>query len=175
MKQVVVYWSLTGNTKKVAEAIFESLSGEKMLASLSEVVLPEDDHLLFIGFPVMQFGPPPEVKRFVANMTPGKAVAVFITHAMPPNQEDPSQQMMLSKEIDRCLKTFSKQHMVGLFHCQGELSGQSAAGLRDSNIPMLQQFAAMRPLTLGHPGDEELAQARQFAREIAGCYFQSPV
>ena len=166
MKYFVTYWSQTGNTRKVAEAIFDSLPVEKTIKPFDEANPIDRFDLTFIGFPIMQFGPPPAVKKFINEYGAGKRIALFITHAMPSVSADPQQKAMLEKELERCRSACSKSELVGLFHCQGELSEKTAKELLASNIPMLMEFAGMRPLTIGHPNQEELEQARNFAGTV---------
>jgi flavodoxin I len=166
MKYLVTYWSQTGNTKKVAEAIYEALPGEKNLKSYDAVENLDGFDLTFIGFPIMQFGPPPAAKKFLATQAPGKKIVIFITHATLSDSDDAQQQIMLEKELEKCRSACSGSELLGLYHCQGELSEKMAGQLISSNIPMLMEFAAMRPLTIGHPDKEELAQAQVFARKF---------
>jgi flavodoxin len=119
MKYLVTYWSQTGNTKKVAETIFDALTGEKTIKPFDEVENPGGFDLIFVGFPVMQFGPPQAVKRILAPQTAGKRIALFVTHAMLTKSEDPLQQAMLAKEMTRCRDAFSASEIAGVFHCQG--------------------------------------------------------
>lgn len=164
MKSLVAFFSLTGNTRKVAEAIFHALPDEKDLKTLAEVTYPEDYDLVFIGFPVMQFGPPREVRKFAREHPGLKKVALFVTHAMPAGSTDPFQKEMLERELGRCRELFPD--VAGFFHCQGELAEKTAEELIASGIPMLAEFAAMRPLTIGHPDPAELGAARRFALQM---------
>jgi flavodoxin len=166
MKYLVTYWSQTGNTKKVAEAIFDVLPGEKLLKPFDEVDRLDGFDLIFIGFPIMQFGPPPAAKKFLSTQTKGKNIALFVTHAMLSQSDDPRQQAILHKELDKCCEICAGSSMIGTFHCQGELSEKIADELMASNITMLMEFAAMRPLTIGHPNESELAHAQKFARAV---------
>ncbi len=168
MKTLVAYYTLTGNTRKVAEAIFYALAGEKTLLPLEDAGTPEGYDLIFIGFPVMQFGPPRIVRNFLSKKVAGKRIALFITHAMVSGSDDPQQVVMLSKELDRCRAACSGSELAGLFHCQGELSEKIAEELMESRIPMLMDFASLRPLTLGHPDEAELAAAAEFAKNLTG-------
>jgi flavodoxin len=63
VKALVVYFSQSGQTKKVADAIFEALTCDKEIAELGEVSSLEDYDLSFIGFPVIAFGPAPQAKE----------------------------------------------------------------------------------------------------------------
>ncbi len=44
----------------------------------------EEYDLTFVGFPVHKFGPDESQRGFLKKYTKGKKVALFITHAMPP-------------------------------------------------------------------------------------------
>ena len=167
MKILVTYWSQTGNTKKVAEAIFEALPLEKSIKPFNEVENIEGFDLIFIGFPVMQFGPPAQAKKFLATHAAGKKIALFLTHAMLTLHEDRQQQAILEKELEKCRIACSKSELIALFHCQGELSKQISDVLMASGNPMLMEFAGMRPLTIGHPNQQELEHAKTFARAVA--------
>jgi len=166
MKILVTYMSRTGNTKKIAEAIFNSLTGEKILKSFDEVETPDDFDLIFTGFPVMQFGPPLTARKFLASLAPGKKIALFVTHAIPTDGNDPAQQAMLEKELLKCRALCTSNELLGFFHCQGELSEKTAKELMASNIPMLMKFASMQPSTKGHPDPEELQMAGDFAKRL---------
>ncbi|MEI7726081.1 MAG: flavodoxin family protein [Bacteroidota bacterium] len=166
MKYLVTYWSQTGNTKKVAEAIFAALPGEKTLKPFDEIETLEGFDLTFIGYPIKQFGLPQAAKKFITAYADGKTIAVFVTHAMMTQSDDQQQQFLLARELDKCRTACLKSNLIGLFHCQGELSEKTANDLLASNIPTLMEFAAMRPHTVGHPNREELVQAKDFARTI---------
>jgi flavodoxin len=55
-KILITYFSQTGNTKQIAESIYESLQGDKTIKPVDEVQKIEDYSLLFIGFPVHSHG-----------------------------------------------------------------------------------------------------------------------
>jgi flavodoxin len=166
MKTLVTYWSQTGNTRKIAEAIYETLSCEKEIKSFDEVDSLEGFDLTFIGFPVMQFGPPVQAKKFIATKAKGKTIALFVTHATLSASDNPSQQDLLEKELNRCRAACSQSDLVGMFHCQGELSEKMANELHGSGISMLMEFAALRTLTIGHPDEQEIEQAKDFSLKM---------
>ncbi|MFC1978144.1 flavodoxin family protein [Chloroflexota bacterium] len=56
MKILVAYMSKSGNTKKVAEAIFEEISDEKELKTVDEVDSIAGYELTFLGFPIHNLG-----------------------------------------------------------------------------------------------------------------------
>jgi flavodoxin len=160
MKTLVAYFSQTGKTKMVAEAIFESIEGEKELKELSEVESLEGYNLSFIGFPIIAFGPAKDGKEFLEQHAAGKKVALFITHAAPEDQDD------VGEWLDRCRKAAASSDLVGFFDCQGELSEAIAEALMKSDDPMMQSFGEHRPETIGQPDEARLQRARDFAREV---------
>jgi flavodoxin len=166
MNILVTYWSQTGNTRKIAEIIFNSLPDQKELIPFDEVDTLDGFDLMFIGFPVMQFGPPARARKFMSNIPQGNNIALFVTHAMLSNSDDQANQTMLEKELSKCKAIGVHANLLGLFHCQGELSEKMADELNASGIPMFMEFAAMRPATLGHPDAGEIKLAAEFATSI---------
>jgi flavodoxin len=104
MKALVLYYSATGNTKKVAYAIQSSLINEKIestLVTVENAVERElyDYDLVFLGSPSMEFLPAVPVMRFIkdkikmhrergdiklcAPRIPGKIAVVFCTYSGP--------------------------------------------------------------------------------------------
>jgi hypothetical protein len=170
MKILVTYWSQTGNTKKVAEAIFGAIPVAKAIQPMDKVDSLEGYDLAFIGFPVMQFGVPAAAKKFIQMHSRGKSIALFVTHAMPSDSQDPQQQSMLLKELDKCVSACFSAAIPRLFHCQGELSEKVSGELMASGIPMLMEFAAMRASTIGHPSAVELESAGVFAANVVETF-----
>lgn len=160
MKTLVAYFSQTGKTRMVAEAIYESIEGEKELKELGEVESLEDYDLSFIGFPIIAFGPAKEGREFLERKAAGKKVALFVTHAAPEGQEG------IDAWLDKCRAAAASADLVGFFDCQGELSEAIAAALLKSDDPMLRSFGERRPETIGQPDETRLQRARVFAREV---------
>ena len=120
MKVLVTFWTQTGNTRKIAEAIFDGLLCKKEIKAFDEVDTLDGFDLTFIGFPVMQFGPPYAAKKFIAAHAPGKTIALFLTHATPSNSDDQAQQELLIKELDNCRSVCSDTNLMDIYHCMGE-------------------------------------------------------
>ena len=85
MKTCVLYISRTGNTKRLAEAISESLKAPVFnIADAPEPSVTQDFDLLVIGTPVMGMRPTPEVHSFVKHLPEGsgKKTILFCTYAI---------------------------------------------------------------------------------------------
>lgn len=79
MKVQVIYSSLSGRTKKVAEAIFNSIEAdEKTIHDLKDGEPTLDGDIVLMGYWVDKGGPNAEMKEFMTKVK-GKAVGVFCT------------------------------------------------------------------------------------------------
>ncbi|OGO19713.1 MAG: hypothetical protein A2144_05900 [Chloroflexi bacterium RBG_16_50_9] len=104
MKALIIYWSGTGNTKKVAETIDKTLKDGGVKSVLKRVEEARDDDLyeydlVFIGAPSHMWQPPAPVLKYVrekmdyyrergaiklcAPKLPGKKGVVFVTYSGP--------------------------------------------------------------------------------------------
>jgi flavodoxin len=100
MKAIVLYWSKTGNTRKVAEAIQGGLNETGADVTLQHIddastLNPYNHDLVCLGFPSYQWSPPPPVIDFLrrtfaayrhlvkvgAPPFPGKNVLIFCTYS----------------------------------------------------------------------------------------------
>lgn len=160
MKILVTYFSLTGNTKKIAEAIYSEIRQNKEIKKLQEVASLDGYDLAFIGFPLHAFGPPKEVEEFLQEKVNGKNIALFITHAVA---ETYSQ---LKDALVKYEKVAAGANIVGIFNCQGELSKTLADILLHSADTNLQTFGKMRDSNIGQPDASRIKKAKVFAGEI---------
>ena len=104
MKTIIIYWSATGNTKKVADKIHETLAKNEINAEIKTVkecadIDLFDYDLVFIGAPSYMWSPPDPVLNWLkdrmgfyhkegiiklgAPQVPGKKAVVFITYSGP--------------------------------------------------------------------------------------------
>lgn len=160
MKSLVAYFSQTGNTRKVAEAIFGELPEPKEIRELGEVESLEGCDLCFIGFPVIAFGPAQQGREFLENKADGRDVALFITHAAPEREAEEE------GWLENCRQAAAGAELIGFFHCQGELAAPVMEALLKSDNEVLRAFGERGPETKGQPDETRLERARAFAREV---------
>jgi flavodoxin len=84
MKTCVVYFSRTGNTKRLAEAIADSVKAPVFAMAETQPVAVQDCDLLIIGTPVEGASPAKEASAFIESMPKlqGKKAIVFCTHRL---------------------------------------------------------------------------------------------
>src|SRR4030042_1530156 len=159
MKVIVTYMSQTGNTKRVAEAIFKEIKGKKEIKSMSEVNSLDGYDIAFVGFPIQAYGPGEDVKSFLQH-SKGRNIALFITHAAPEDKPE------VKEWLDKCKAAATGAKILGVFDCQGELREAIADFILTRGDPGLIAGAKERSLTVGQPDATRLKKARNFAREI---------
>ena len=160
MKILVTYMTVSGQTKKVADAIFEAVDGEKEIQLISEVKDLEGVDLAFVGSPMHRFSLNEKVKDFIKKQGKGKNIALFVTHSMPEGGEP------LPEWLDNCRNDAAGTNLVGFFNCQGEMSKELADMMLKSEDPQAAAWGKAREKTLGQPDAARLEKARTFAREV---------
>ena len=166
MKSIVIYSSLTGNTKQVAEAIASVLPADTPCVSMSE--LPSDIasyNLVFAGFWVDK-GTANKEARDVLGTLHNSHIALFATAGVPPQMEHAKQSIV---NAAACLPEGVVP--VDTFICQGKVDpkviqmmykmfpkghshGQSAD--RDAR----HKQAAV------HPNEDDCKAAMEFAKHV---------
>ncbi len=158
MKALVAYMSSTGNTKKIAEAIYGELSCEKELKSVKEISGIEGYDVAFLGFPVHGYGPDKKtVEILQRDCRKGRKVALFITHAAEENEA------RLPQWLDKFKSAASEAEIVGFFNCQGQLSGGTKFIMRFMSKELRQD--AKKDNSHGQPDASRVEKAKAFARE----------
>lgn len=166
MKSLVVYASITGNTEKIANAIYDEIATEKQIVKLPSENIPIEDYdVIFVGYWVNRGTCSLPVQAFLQTIH-GKKVAIFGTMGARTDGsygEDISQTVMNILPKDNTL--------LGHFICQGKLQlalkKQYEESLRqDPNdihvITQLNNYEA----SLTHPDSVDTRQAAIFARNI---------
>jgi flavodoxin len=159
MKTLVAYMSQTGNTKKVAEAIYGAITEDKEIKELGGVDNLNEYDFVFVGFPIHAFGPAEPAKKFLEAHAAGKKIALFITHAAPEQSEE------IKGWLGACEEAASQADVVNMFDCQGELAEAIMDMLLKSDDPNIRAFGELGPMTKGQPDETRLERARAFARE----------
>lgn len=165
MRTLVTYLSRTGNTRKVAEAIFEAITGDKDLTELAQVDSTDGYDLTFVGFPIEErFSPAEPAATFLRRPeAAGRPVALFITHGAPDDLPE------LPTWLDNCVAAASQLQLVGVFHCQGELSEQMAQKMLSSKNERVAAWAKTRDSAIGQPDAASLQRARRWAAQMVAA------
>jgi flavodoxin len=160
MKVLVTYMSLSGNTKKIAEAIFQEIQEEKEIKEIAKVNSLEGYDFAFIGFPMHGFAAPEKAADFFEKHCKGKDIALFVTHGAPDDSGE------LQPWLTKCKKAAAGANVIDMFHCQGELAQYVIDELLKSDNPRYRAYGKAGPSTNGQPDAARVERARIFARSI---------
>lgn len=158
MKILVAYYSKTGNTRKVAEAIYKALDeSDKEIKPMEEVESLDDYYLIFCGFPVHSHSVPLAAQSFLKRIHSGMMVALFSTHGSLPERQ-------MAKEAINSAIGITKSDILGFFTCRGEVEeGLISRLLKD---PQHKSWAMEAMSAKKHPDSADLEDAEFFARSI---------
>jgi len=157
-KILVTYLSQTGNTKKIAEAIFEGLEGDKTINPMDEVQEIEGYSLIFIGFPVHSHSVPYKIESLLQKIPQGKKIAFFSTHGSLPGGH------LAREALEHAAVIASKAKVLGTFSCRGKVSMAALEVL--SKSPEHKAWAEMAPSSQTHPDEGDLEDAKSFAKWV---------
>jgi len=152
--------SKTGNTKKVAEAIFEEIHEEKERKPIAEVDTIDGYNIAFLGFPVQGSGPDKKAVKFLEkHCIHGRNVVLFITHAAPEGVKD------LLPKLEKFRQAACGANIIDMFDCQGQLAGGvkfMMSVMPDANL----RRYAKEDTSKGQPDAARLDRARAFSRKV---------
>lgn len=164
MKTMIVYSSLTGNTKKVAEAINEVFDGEASLFPVEAAPAAEAYDLVAVGFWVDKGTADRKTQEYLKTIH-GKKVALFATLGAYPDSEHAAQSLTNAAAF-----LSEGNQLAGKFICQGKIDPRL--------IEQLKQMPENHPHTMTperleryreaakHPDDKDLQAARDAFSEI---------
>ncbi len=131
MKIAVRYYSRTGNTKKLAEAIAKAVHAE---AKTTDEPLSEDVDILFLGSSVYANGVDGAIKRFIQNLNVnvGKVVN-FSTAALVKSTY---------KQVDKLLAEKHVPLAQEEFYCRGSFAMLHRGRPNEEDLKAAMNFAA---------------------------------
>ena len=156
---LVVYQSQTGNTKKVAQAIYDAIPEPKEMKTIKQAKSLEGYSLIFLGFPTHGSGPNKETKTYLENNTKGKQIALFITHAAPVDAPE------IPESLQKFRDAACEADIIDLFHCRGQLDKIIKLVMRFVPDPKVREWAKSDN-SEGQPDKESLEKATLFASKV---------
>ena len=159
MKKLVVYSSKGGNTRKLAEAAFARLAGEKEISSVDQAPDPAGYDVVVVGFWYQGGQPDPASQEYLKKC--GNAANLFLlaTHGAANNSDYATLGMNKARELA------AGANIVGTFNCQGEVPENVLASAANKNPQP--PWLADAPEAKGHPDDNDFYNL-SLAMEKAG-------
>lgn len=165
MKSLVLWSSRTGNTKAVAEAIYEALPGEKEIMEEGRQGKDLSSYdLIFVGFWGYRRGADPVAQQTLSSLENQK-VAIFATAGTYPDSEPAKMYLdnaaKLLPESSTCVGTFICQGRVHSFHMKkmNGLDKETAHEMTPERLARLEEAEK-------HPNQSDFEKAAEWARKI---------
>ena len=148
MKQIVVYSTKGGNTKKLAETAFSRLSGDKDIFSVTQAPDPANFDVVVVAFWFKGGQPDPASQEYLKKCTGPVKIFLVGCHGAAHGSDHAIMGMNMAKELA------SGANIVGSFSCQGEVPEQvlENAANQDPQPAWLQDGYAAK----GHPDNDDM-------------------
>jgi len=159
MKVLVTYYSQTGNTEKVARAIYEAVTAQKEMKPVAQAASAGYD-LVFCGFPVQAHSVPGKMAEFVKGLPKGQKTAFFATHGSLRGGQLPRQAFESAAGLAAHLK------VLGQFGCRGKVDQKVIDALMKK--PEHKAWAEEALGAVGNPDAADLRDAAEFAQAMVG-------
>lgn len=157
MKIAIIYSSLTGNTKMIAEAINSELKGDIFpLAQAPENLEAYD--LLLLGFWADKGGADNKTAEYFKRIK-DKKLAFFFTLGADPKSEYAQKLIKNTKEL------LQGNEVLASFHCQGKIDPKILE-LSPKYGEMTEERRARIEEAQKHPNEKDLEEAKKFAKEL---------
>lgn len=169
MRILVTYFSQTGNTEKIASAIYEeaAIGNDATLKNIDEVSpnsVSEFD-FVFIGSPIHAGSVAGEIKSFLNDLPrcPNLKFAGFITHAATAYP-----QQALDKMTESFVAVCKEKEMenLGCFNCQGYLADFMHEAVQKMQKASDEEWNEKVKKMTGHPNADDESNAKAFARMV---------
>jgi flavodoxin len=158
MKALVTYYSQTGNTEKLARAIYEAIHVEKELLPIQEVKNTKGYDVIFVGFPVHAHSVPAKALSFFRNLPDGQNIALFCTHGSLRGGHLPKQ------ALEHAISIAARAKILGTFGVRGKVDVKIIEVL----IKQAEHraWAEEAQGAHEHPNETDLTDGKDFAKGI---------
>jgi len=156
MNSIIVYSSQTGNTKKLADTIYQTLPDEKTICKIEDAPDPSGFDLVCLGFWLMAGKPDPKSQEYLKKISNQK-LFLFATHGAS------SQSQHVQQAMDTARKMAGDAEIIGSFNCPGEVNPKVLE--KASAKPEQPVWLKDAPEAKGHPDDHDLERLIQTMKQ----------
>lgn len=164
MKAAVIYSSLTGNTKSVAEAVLQAMPDGTEIFAIKDAPAPEDYDLLALGFWVSKSGPDPKMAAYMQSLC-GKQLILFGTMAGYPDSP------YGDKVRQNAIAMAEGNEVLGTYLCLGRISEKRLQAYLDGRMentrhPLTPERKERLLEAAKHPNEDDFVAARGAVKEF---------
>ncbi|MBI9083402.1 MAG: flavodoxin family protein [Desulfobacterales bacterium] len=152
MKTLVIYSSQTSNTKKLAEAVVETLGEDCTLVPVAQAPDPVGYDLVALGFWLQAGKPDPKASAYLEKVGATR-LFLFATHGAA------SESAHAQHAMAHAASLAPSAEILGRFSCQGEVNPKVLEKVRAKNPPPPWIDDAVT--AVGHPDTDDLDRLRE--------------
>jgi flavodoxin len=158
MRTLIVYSSQTGNTKKLAEVVYDALDGEKDMFAVKDAPSTQGYDMVAVGFWLMAGKPDPESSKFLGKLGRDDNVFLFATHGASADSDH------VKNAVNHAVNLTDGAQLKGAFTCQGEVNPKVLEKVRQKPEPPV--WIDDADMAVGHPDDQDLAALRKVIEKL---------
>ena len=158
MKALVAYFTQTGNTEKLAKAVFEAIDVEKDIQPITDLQGAEGYDMVFCGFPVHAHSVPTAVQEFIKGLPAGQKLAIFSTHGSLRGGQ------LAVTAMEHAMSLAANAKVLGQFGCRGKVSYKILDALMKK--PEHKAWVEEAQGAASHPNKADLEDGQDFARKM---------
>ncbi len=157
MKALVVYSSQSGNTKKLAEAVYEVLPEEKEIHPVDEAPDPSGYDWVAVGFWFKSGNPDPKSSEYLKKIK-GTKLFLFATHGAAADSDHARKGMETAKALAEGAE------IVGTFNCQGAVNPGLLEKVKARPNPP--EWIGDADSAVGHPDENDINALKEKVKEV---------
>lgn len=165
-RTLVVYSSLTGNTKAVAEKIFDIIEGDKEIVSINDIKNVDTDNFqkIIIGFWVDKGTADKRTRDFIKTLSNKKIAFLGTLGADPESQHGNDVRERVSKLCSE------KNTLLGVFLCRGKIDPKLVEKMGKFPLklvhPLTPERLARIEAAKSHPNEKDFEKAQEYFKTI---------
>jgi flavodoxin len=178
LKVLIAYYSETGNTEKIARAIYEAVSNEHEahLKKIKDVTADTLDNydLVFLGSACHSTDLAIPIKRILDALpkSPKFKLVGFFTHSCSSPEDSARTRALFNRWAGKCTVSFekvSKEKQIdfkGYYNCQGAPSPPIQEFIKNEVFVSADKWEEYMEEARKHPSTEDVQKAKEFAQEV---------
>lgn len=165
-RTLVVYSSLTGNTKAVAEKIFDIIEGDKEIVSINDIKNVDTNNFqkIIIGFWVDKGTADKRTRDFIKTLSNKKIAFLRTLGADPESQHGNDVRERVSKLCNE------KNTLLGGFLCRGKIDPKLVEKMGKFPLklvhPLTPERLARIEAAKSHPNEKDFLEAQEYFKNI---------
>lgn len=161
MKYAVIYQSKSGNTKRLAETIYQAIdSKDKVLCDLNQKSYLPKAEIYFVGFGIHNQSCSVEIMDLLETLE-GKRYALFMSCGLKPTEK---YKETLKKKLEVWFPEDGE--LLDMIVCQGRVEDEQKERMYSQMPSYVDEMKIMFEEGDNHPDNNDLRTARNFAIKI---------